>query len=341
MAQIKGKLKRPFIWQTMTLHQLQVFEATARLGSFTRAAEELHLTQPTVSMQVKHLAKAIGAPLFEQIGKRLYLTESGQVLFKTCQEVFERLDRLEINLFELKGVAQGRLRLSATTTAKYFLPKLLTPFCQQFSGINVSLEVGSHDTVLDRLNDNLDDIYIFSRLPKRDDIEIKAFLCNPLVVVAPTEHPLMHKPQVTLTDLAEYPFVMRERGSATREAADHLLRQQGIPVRVKLELGSNEAIKQAVSQGLGLSILSLHSLTDRDSELQLSVLNVDHFPIHQQWYTVFPKGKILSTVARTFVDYLLAESSQYCQVHPISIAQTTHIANLESNQQKMEASLVS
>lgn len=322
---IKDKLKKPFIWQSMTLHQLQVFEATARLGSFTRAAEELHLTQPTVSMQVKHLAKIIGVPLFEQIGKKLYLTESGRVLFKTCQEVFDRLERLEMNLLELRGMKQGRLRLSATTTAKYFLPKLLNPFCRQYPGINVSLEVSSHDTVLNRLNDNLDDVYILSRLPERDDIEIKPFLCNPLVVVAPAEHPLTKKQHGTLTDLVDQPFVMRERGSATREAADRLLHQQGVSVRVKLELGSNEAIKQAVNQGLGLSVLSLHSLNDCNSAFQLSILNVDHFPIHQQWYVVFPKEKALSTVARTFIDYLLSESSQYCQIYPVLTSQNKQL----------------
>ncbi|MCU0527367.1 MAG: LysR family transcriptional regulator [Elainella sp. Prado103] len=315
--QHKTGKKRLLLWESMTLRQLQVFEATARHGNLTRAAAELHLTQPTVSMQVKHLSKTVGLPLFEQLGKRLYITEPGEALLKTCQEVFAQLEQLEMYLFELKGITQGRLRIAATGTSKYFIPKLLNPFCQQYSGINVALEMNSHQMILNRLDQNLDDLYILSRLPDRPNLETVPFLCNPLVVVAPPDHPLSQTPsKLTLQDIANEPFVMRERGSATREASELLFRQQGISVRTQFELGSNEAIKQAVSQGLGLGILSWHSLIDQNSTPQLPILNVEHFPIHQQWYVLFRQDKVLSTVAKTFVEFLLQESSQYCQVYP-------------------------
>ena len=172
-----------------TLHQLKVFETTARLGSFTRAAEELYITQPTVSSQIKQLTKTIGLPLFEQIGKRLYLTEAGKELLSTCQNIFERLEYFEMKVADLKGTKQGRLRLAAITTAKYFVPRLLGAFCQEYPGIDVSLEVTNHQQMQERMIENEDDLYILSQLPETPNLSAQPFLDNPLVVVAPKNHP--------------------------------------------------------------------------------------------------------------------------------------------------------
>lgn len=314
--QRKPGKQRLLLWESMTLRQLQVFEATARHGNFTRAAEELRLTQPTVSTQVKQLSKAVGLPLFEHLGKQLYITESGQALLETCQEIFARLEHLEMYLSESKGIAQGRLRLSAAATAQYFLPKFLNPFCHQYGGVSVALEVNNHDAILKRLDQNLDDLYILSRLPDRNTIESIPFLCNPLVVIACADHPLVqNQQQITLNQIAKEPFVMREQGSATREAAEALFRQQGVSVRTQFELGSNEAIKQAVSQGLGLAVLSLHSLTDQTVSSQVAILAVEHFPLYQQWHMIFQKNRANSTVTQIFIDFLLKESSKYCQLY--------------------------
>jgi LysR family transcriptional regulator, low CO2-responsive transcriptional regulator len=306
---------KSIIWQSITLHQLQVFEATARHCSFTRAAEELHLKQPTVSMQVKQLAKVIGTPLFENIGKRVYLTEVGKILFKTCQEIFVRIEQSEMHLLELKGLNYGALRLSATPTSRYFLTKMLNLFCQDYPDIHSSLEWTNHDAVIHRLDKDLDDLYVVSRLPERTDIESHPFLCNPLVVVASAQHPFACEEKLTLHDIAKETLIMREQNSATRKAVEQLFQQHQIPLRVKLEMSSNEAIKQAVSQGLGISVLSLHSLTDLGATLPLSVLNVEHFPIHQQWYAIFPKEKVLSTIARAFMELLIKASPQFCQIY--------------------------
>jgi DNA-binding transcriptional LysR family regulator len=294
-----------------TLHQLKVFEAAARHGSFTRAAEELFLTQPTVSMQVKQLTKAVGLPLFEQVGKRLYLTEAGKELFTTCRAIFEQLAQLEMTVADLKGLKQGQLRLAVITTAKYFVPRLLGPFCQRYPGIDISLQVTNHSGILERLTDNLDDLYVMSQVPEHLDVVFKPFLDNPLVVLAPANHPLANEKNISLVRLAEEPFIMREPGSGTRKAVQNLFAAHEITVKVKLELGSNEAIKQAIAGGLGLSVLSRHTLTPDGASSELTVLDVEHFPIHRNWYVIYPNGKQLSVVARTYLEYLLDAAKQF------------------------------
>lgn len=293
-----------------TLHQFKVFEATARHGSFTRAAEELFLTQPTVSMQVKQLTKAVGLPLFEQVGKKLYLTDAGRELFSTCQDIFSRLDQLEMRVADMKGMKQGQLRLAVITTAKYFVPRLLGPFCQIYPGIDVSLIVTNHEQVIERLSDNQDDLYIMSQLPEHMDIEAYPFLDNPLVVIAPNSHPLAGKKNIPISELVGEHFIMREPGSGTRRSVQKLFDQEGISVKVRLELGSNEAIKQAIAGGLGLSVLSRHTLTPESSNSELTVLDVQGFPIHRNWYAVYLSGKQLSVVASTFLDYLKVEAAK-------------------------------
>ncbi|MGI2908236.1 LysR substrate-binding domain-containing protein [Tolypothrix sp. VBCCA 56010] len=286
-----------------TLHQLKVFEAAARHGSFTRAAEELFLTQPTVSMQIKQLTKSVGLPLFEQVGKRLFLTEAGRELFATCRQIFETIAQFEMKVANLKGLKQGQLRLAAITTAKYFVPRLLGPFCQLYPGIEISLQVTNHERILERMINNLDDLYIISQLPEHLDVNCHPFLDNPLVVLAPTNHPLAKEKNIPIERLANEPFIMREPGSGTRRAVQSLFDEHDIKVKVKLELGSNEAIKQAIAGGLGISILSRHTLMPNTPEL--TILDVQHFPIQRTWYMVYPNGKQLSIVARTYFEYLL------------------------------------
>lgn len=293
-----------------TLHQLKVFEAVARHNSFTRAAEELFLTQPTVSMQVKQLTKAVGMPLFDQVGKRLSLTQAGEELVKTCREVFETLDQFEMTVADLKGLKQGRLRVAVITTAKYFVPRLLGPFCQRYPGIDISLQVINHEYILNRLSENLDDLYVMSQLPENMEITCHQILENPLVVVAKADHPLAQEKNIPIERLATEPFIMREPGSGTRKAVQSLFEEQKILVKVRLDLGSNEAIKQAIAGGLGISILSAHTLALESPNSHLTVLDVEQFPIERYWYAVYPSGKQLSIVASTFLEYLLAEGKQ-------------------------------
>jgi len=287
-----------------TFRQLEVFEAIARLGSFTRAAEELFLSQPTISMQAKKLAETVGLPLFEQIGKKVFLTDAGRELHKTCREIFKHLSHFEMTAADLKGLKQGTLRLAVVTTAKYFAPRLLGPFCQQYPGIQVSLKVSNRERVLERLADNQDDLYILGQPPEELDAVAEPFLDNPLVVLAPASHPLAGKKKIPLARLAQEPFLLREPGSGTRKALERLFADHGLKIQVRMELGSNEAIKQAIVGGLGVSVLSQHTLALDAPMGQLAVLNVAGFPIERQWYVVYPAGKQLSIVASTFLDYL-------------------------------------
>lgn len=293
-----------------TLHQLKVFEAAARHGSFTRAAEELFLTQPTVSMQVKQLSKSVGLPLFEQVGKRLYLTEAGRELLATCREIFDRIAQFEMTIADLKGVKQGLLRLAVVTTAKYVVPRLLGPFCQRYPGIDVSLQVTNHEILMERFSQNQDDLYILSQVPENLDMNVHPFLENPLVVLAPRNHHLANEKDITLEAIANEPFIMREPGSGTRQAVQKMFEKESLGLKVKLELGSNEAIKQAIAGGLGISVLSSHTLALEGGTSQLIILNVQGFPIERHWYVVYPAGKQLSVLARTFFEYLVSEGKQ-------------------------------
>lgn len=290
-----------------TLHQLKVFEAVARHSSFTRAAEELFLTQPTVSMQVKQLAKAVGLPLFEQVGKRLYLTEAGKELYTACREIFDRLSQFEITIADLKGLKQGTLRLAVVTTAKYVIPRLLGPFCQRYPGIDVSITVTNHERLVENLIDNRDDLYILSQPPEDLDVAVHPFLENPLVVLASRNHPLANEKNIPLKRLAEEPFIMREPGSGTRKSIQKLFDEHAMQLKVKLDLGSNEAIKQAIAGGLGISVLSLHTLALEGTDSPLAILDVEGFPIQRYWYIIHPAGKQLSVIAQAFFDYLMNE----------------------------------
>ena len=287
-----------------TLHQLKVFETTARLESFTKAAEELDITQPTVSSQVKQLTKTIGLPLFEQIGKQLYLTEAGKALLTTCQDVFTQLDNFEMKIADFKGTKEGKLRLSVITTAAYFIPRILGSFCQLYPDIDVSLEVINHHQIQQRILRNQDDLYIMSQPPEEIDLKSQSFIDNPLVVIARKDNLLANEKNIPLEDLQAYPFIMRESGSGTRKAVQNLFHNHNINVKVRLELGSNEAIKQAILGGLGISVLSKHTLTSACHE-DLIILDVQNFPIPRYWYISYLAGKQLSVIAKTFLDYLI------------------------------------
>jgi DNA-binding transcriptional LysR family regulator len=302
-----------------TLHQLKVFEAAARHSSFTRAAEELFLTQPTVSMQIKQLTKSVGLPLFEQVGKRLFLTEAGRELFATCREIFKTIAQFEMKVADLKGLKQGQLRLAVITTAKYIIPRLLGPFCQVYPGIEISLQVTNHERILERMVGNLDDLYIMSQVPDNTEVNFEPFLENPLVVIAPKNHPLSHEKNIPIQRLTDEPFIMREPGSGTRRVVQNLLDEQGVKVKVKLELGSNEAIKQAIAGGLGISALSRHTLLTDSAEF--SILDVQHFPIKRTWYIVYPAGKQLSIVANAYYDYLLEAGKKIVEQNTFAISE--------------------
>lgn len=287
-----------------TFRQMEIFSAIARLKSFTRAAEELHLTQPSVSMQMKKLEDAVGMPLFEQIGKRIFLTDAGTALHDTCREIFSSLDRFEMLTADMKGMKKGYLRIAVVTTAKYFAPRLLGPFCQMYPGVEVSLKVTNRERVLERIADNQDDLYIMGQPPEGIDLQSEQFLSNPLVPLASRDHPLANQRRVSLQRFLDEPFILREPGSGTRIALERLLDAHQLKPRIRMELGSNEAIKQAIAGGLGVSVLSKHTLTLAGRMSDLTILDVEGFPIMRQWHVAYARGKRLSVIAETFLDYL-------------------------------------
>ncbi len=293
-----------------TLHQLQILEAIAKHGSFTRAAEELELTQPTISQQIKRLTSTIGMPLFEQLGKQVHLTAAGKEVLSASANISERFAQLEIVLDELKGLKQGRINLVASTTAKYFVPRLLGTFHRKHPEIDLNLKITNQEGVLARLANNQDDLYFTGRPPKDLDIELRPILENPLVVVASSNHPLAGKKNISLKQLAIEPFIFREAGSGTRLVIEQFLAENRVAVDVIIELSSNEAIKQAIAGELGISILSQHALALEDRDGLLTILNVEGFPIQRHWYVIYPAGKQLSVAAQAFLDFSIAEGKQ-------------------------------
>ena len=292
----------------VTWNQLRLFEAVARNSSFTRAAEELHVVQPTVSAQIKQLTETIGTPVFEQVGKKIYLTEAGRELYKTVRELFDSWDRFEMKISDLEGVKAGKLSVAIVTTAKYFIPRLLGPFCQHYPSIDVALEVVNRDKVLERLANNLDDLYIMGVPPDHLAVEKIPFLQNPLVVIAPRGHELAGRKRIPLARLTKERFILRERGSGTRIVAEEFFTKRKVDLSIKMELSNNEAIKWAVAGGMGLSILSQHAMMLEPMQDKVAVLDVEGFPVIRSWYIVYPVGKQLSVVASTFLEYLKEEA---------------------------------
>ncbi|PCJ85954.1 MAG: LysR family transcriptional regulator [Thiotrichaceae bacterium] len=289
-----------------TLRQFQVFEAIYRLGSFTRAAEELFLTQPTVSMQIRKLTDAIGVPLFERVGRNVKSTEAGTELYEACRDIFATLTNFEMKISDMKGLKRGRLNMCVITTAKYLAPEMLGEFSRDYHGIDLSLKIMNRDTVIERMHSNEDDLYIMGQVPE-DQIDVVSypFGPNPLVVLAPRNHPLVGKKNIKLEELAEEPFIIREPGSGIRDATFKVFESKGLKPNICMELGDTEAIKHAIVGGLGISVMSLHTLAIVGTDGPLAVLDVEGFPILRSWYLVHLKGKELSLVAKTFLEFAI------------------------------------
>jgi DNA-binding transcriptional LysR family regulator len=290
----------------LTLRQLKVFEAVARHSSHSRAAEQLHLTQPAVSMQIKQLEEAIGLPLFDQLGKKIYLTEAGQELQRYSRNILLQLEEAEAVFDEMKGLRHGKLSISVASTASYFVPQLLGKFTETCPDITVSLNVTNRETLLSQLANNEMDLAIMGRPPASLDLEAESFMENLLVIIAPANHPLAGERNIPLERIQQETFLVREQGSGTRIAMERFFTEQGIRLTTGTEMSTNEAIKQAVQAGMGLGILSVHTVALELETRRLVVLDVQSFPIRRNWYVVHRKGKRLSTVAQAFKGFLLA-----------------------------------
>ncbi len=298
----------------LTLRQLRVFESVARHLNYTRAAEELHLTQPAVSMQVKQLEESLGVGLFEQLGKRIHLTEAGAEVLAYARTITQQLDELEGVLNRLKGLSGGRLRISVATTANYFIPTLLGSFSRRFPDVTVTLDITNRETLLKSLAENTTDLVIMGQPPAEADVEAEVFMDNPLVVVAPPGHPLAGRKKIPLKRLQEETFLVRELGSGTRIAMERFFSQRGMKLKTGMEIGSNEAIKQSVQAGLGLGLLSRATIEQELALKRLAVLDIEDFPIMRHWYVVHRKGKRLSATADVFKRFIRAEAATLLKV---------------------------
>ncbi len=289
----------------ITLRHLRIFEAVARCGSISRAAADLHLTQPAVSMQMKQLEEQIGLPLLEQLGKRMFLTEAGKELRGHAREMAARIVDLNAAMDQFRGLERGLLRLAVVSTANYFLPRLIAEFNRRHPGVRVSLQVANREFVLAALADNSTDLAITGQPPHSLDVVAQHFMDNPLVAIAAPDHPLAALKAVPLQRMVEEMLVVRESGSGTRAAMERHFASQRVAYRAGCEFGTNEALKQAVRAGLGLGVVSAQTIELELLARCLVVLPVEGFPIVRRWYVLHRKHKRLSAAARTFRELLL------------------------------------
>lgn len=291
----------------ITFRQLKLFLALADTGSVSAAAKAMHVTQPTASMQLKEVTQAVGMPLYEVISKKIYLTDMGKELARSAREMVQTWDSFTQRVDGEKGLARGKLKIAVVSTSKYFMPRLIGSFCKKYPEIDVSLEILNRDGVLQRMMQNLDDLYIMSQPPADVDLMDDVFLDNPLVVIAPASDQLRKRSVIALGSLADLRFILREKGSGTRMGVDQFFKKNKFRPDIRMELGSNEAVKEAVAGGLGIGVVSMHALHGHQKEHGVAVINVKGFPIRSSWHIVHPRSKKLSPIAGAFKMHLLKE----------------------------------
>jgi DNA-binding transcriptional LysR family regulator len=291
----------------VTFRQLEIFRALVATGSISAAAKDANVTQPTASVHLRDLTEAVGMPLYEVIGRKVYLTEVGKELAKAAQGVRSEWLTFEQSVQGIKGAESGLLRVGMVNTAQYFAPRMLGSFCAARPKVEVAMALLNRDGVIERLRANQDDLYIMSRPPENLALTCQPFMPNPLVVVAPRGHALAKRGKLRAEELATDRFIARETGSGTRLAVDEFFRRlQNVP-EVRFELGSNEAILEAVAGGMGLAIVSAHALK-ATARTDLITLEVEGFPLQSSWQIVHPSGRRLSPLAAAFRDHLIAQA---------------------------------
>lgn len=292
-----------------TLRQLKVFEAVARLASYSRAADELHLTQPAVSTQIRKLEGHAGLPLFEQLGKKIFLTAAGSELLHHCHLIIRQFEEAEAAMTHFKGVAGGRLNVAVISAGDYFLPSLLVEFARRHEGVEINLSVHSRGDLLTQLGDNLTDLAVMVRPPEDADTVAEPFAPHPYVIVAPRAHPLVGERGIALSRLVREPFIVREPGSDTRHSMVDAFGRHHAQLNIALEVKSTETIKQAVIAGMGVAFLSGHTVSRELRDGSLVALDVQGFPVMLHWYLVQRRHKRLPPVAQAFREFLLREGS--------------------------------
>lgn len=298
----------------MTLRQLRIFNEVCDLKSYSRAADEMSLTQPAVSLQIRQLEELIGQPLFEYVGKKLYLTEAAEALKAASRDIFGRLENLDMQLSDMQGSLQGQLKLAIESSAKYFVPHLFAAFKRQYPEVMLNLTVVNRAQTIRRLSDNRDDLVVMSMVPQDMGLEFMPFLNNPIIAVAPPDHPLCRAEQLMLKDLEPYPLLIRETGSGTRKACEEYFKEKRVHFNQTLEVASAEAQRESVVAGLGVAMLTRHALSLELATGMLRELPVAELPLYRSWCVVQAKDKPLSPVAHAFLAFIRAERAQISQL---------------------------
>ncbi|MFX1674311.1 LysR family transcriptional regulator [Paraburkholderia sp. A2WS-5] len=293
-----------------TLRQLKVFETVARHLSFSRAAEELHLTQPAVSTQVKQLEDHAGLPLFEQLGKKIYLTPAGSEMLHYSRAIIQQFHEVDEAMSQLKGISGGKLNVAVISAGDYFFPRLLAEFTRRYKGVQLNLSVHNREQLLQQLSTNQTDLAVMVRPPHTTDAINEAFAPHPYVIVAAPSHPLANKRNIKLSTLANEAFIVRERGSDTWNSMEEGFAGKITNLKIAMEIQSTETIKQAVIAGMGIAFLSAHTVSLELQVGHLTVLDVEGFPVMLNWYLVHRKNKRLPPVALAFKRFLLEEGKQ-------------------------------
>lgn len=297
--------------RSATVRQLQIFSVAASHLSFARAAEKLHLTHAAISLQIKQLEDVCGTLLFDRIGKKVFLTEAGDILLDHARQILQSLKDADESLMALKGLKGGRVTIAVTSTAEYFAPGLLAEFRKAQADVRVRLLVDNREEVSRMLISNEVDLAIMGRPPADMEAEATTFAPHPFVIVAGTDHPLVGRSALTLDDIAQETMIVREAGSGTRLAMEGFFREHAIEPNIDMEMGSNEAIKQAVVAGLGISFISQHTLGLELSAGRLVVLPVEGMPVMRRWFLVRHKSKRLTPALGAFWDFVLEFAPDY------------------------------
>lgn len=296
-----------FMTKRWSLQQLRLFEAVARLGSYTRAAEEQHLSQPAVHIQVKRLEESIGQALIQPLGRKLLLTRAGEEVHAAALDVIGRLGTLAETLRDIEAKVAGPLKVAVVTSAKFFMPQFLGRFVRQYPEVQPQLTVTNRERIVQRLLANRDDFVVMGQIPEQAGLSVRPFMDNTLVLAAHIDHPLAAASKIPLAQIAGERYLSREPGSGTRIATERLFADQGLALQPYMELGSSEAIKQAIVADLGVSVLSQGSLELELETRRIAILDVQGFPLHRTWNAVHLSGKQLGLTAQTFLDFIVGE----------------------------------
>ena len=302
-----GKIRRYF--RHGTLAQLRVFNAVVHVGNCTRAAADLHMAQPTVSVHLRKLTDTVGVRLLDFVGKKVRLTAAGEEVYAASQRLFSTFSELDEAIANIQGLRAGSLRIASTTAGEYLLPPLLAEFVKRHPGVEVSLQVTSRQTVLKRLHEDSDDLYLLTNAPEGKGLVAHSILDNPLIALAPSDHALADQKGIALERFAQEPLLIREQGSGTRLATDRLFGECNLKPVVRMQLGSNEAIKEAIVAGLGVSLMFRYAC-GFDLDRGLTALDVCGLAKTGNWQLAHPLAKQRSCIANTFLSFARTEAAR-------------------------------